>query len=72
MLGVPIEMTGRTVQVACHCTRFDDGVLPESGERPVFGVHHLSSSDADWATESDTAREARFRQWVKGAQKGDA
>jgi hypothetical protein len=64
----PPESAGDlTVRLSCPCQRFDDGALPEPGERPVFGVHRLASADAAWATESDSVRERKFREWVKGA-----
>lgn len=56
----------------CPCEDYDDAVLPDPGERPVFGVHHLATRDAEWTTASDTEREAAFRKWVKGAQADSA
>jgi len=56
----------------CPCPRFDDAALPSNGERPIFGVHHLASKDADWTTPSDSERNARFREWAKGAPEVDA
>ena len=55
----------------CACPDYDDSVLPAPGERPVFGVHHLATRDADWTTASDSDREAAFRKWVKGAPMGE-
>jgi hypothetical protein len=64
---VTTDVNGLSVQHACQCERFDDGALPEPGERPVFGVHRLPSAEAAWATEPESVRERRFREWVKGA-----
>lgn len=56
-LGVPF----------CSCAKLEDALLPEPGEKPVFGVHRLPSAEAAWTTEPEAERERRFREWVKGA-----
>jgi hypothetical protein len=65
----PEEWGDLTIRPACPCRRFDGGVLPEPGERPVFGVHRLNSAEANWTTEGEAERERKFREWVKGAPK---